>query len=140
MTASPSIETALENMYRELHEIEGHSFGHVSKSFPELVHELSSYDRLSTVTVVAALSLVGENRTCIVRLDSLLHFAAIHANGQQPVTVRALDRWLNQLLAHSPLSRREDPAEDIAVGNIMTPSGNRRVFTGVPATSEWPKA
>jgi hypothetical protein len=46
------------------------------------------------------------------------------------VTVPALDRWLNQLLAHSPLSRREDPAEDIAVGNVMTPAGNRRVFTG----------
>jgi hypothetical protein len=130
MTTSSSIETALEKMYRELHEIEGHSFGHISNGFPELVHELSSHDRLSTVTAVAGLSLVAENRTCIVRLDSLLHFAAIHANGQQPVTVHALDRWLNQLLAQSPLSRREDPAEDIAVGNIMTSSGNRRVFTG----------
>jgi hypothetical protein len=36
VTASPSIETAWENMYRELHEIAGHSFGHISKSFPEL--------------------------------------------------------------------------------------------------------
>src|SRR5580698_6484024 len=115
MTASPLIETALESMYRELHEIEEHSFGQISKSFEELVRDLSSYDRLSSVTAVAALSLVAENRTRIVRLDSLLHFAAIHANGQQPVTVPVLDRWLNQLISHSPLSRREDPAEDIAV-------------------------
>jgi hypothetical protein len=127
---TPSIETALEDMYRELHEIEGHSFRQISERFEELVRDLSSYDRLSSMTAVAALSLLAENRTCIVRLDSLLHFAAIHANGRQQVTVGALDRWLNQFLSHSPLSRREDPAEDIAVGNVMTPSGNRRVFTG----------
>jgi len=129
-TAPPSIETALENIYQELHEIEGHSFGQISESYEELVRDLSSYDRRSSLTAVAALSLVAENRTCIVRLDSLLHFAAIHAKGRQQVTVPALDRWLNQLLSHSPLSRREDPAEDIAVGNVMTSSGNRRVFTG----------
>jgi hypothetical protein len=55
MTASPSIETALENMYRELHEIEGHSFGQISQSFEELVRDLSSYDRLSVLSAVAAL-------------------------------------------------------------------------------------
>lgn len=130
IAVSPSIETVLESMYQELHEIEGHSFGQISESFEELVRDLSSYDRLSCMTAVAALSLVAENRTCIVRLDSLLHFAAIHAKGRQQVTVPALDRWLNQLLSHSPLSRREDPAEDIAVGNVMTQLGNRRVFTG----------
>lgn len=106
MTA-PSIETALEDMYRELHEIEGHGFGQISESFKELVCDLSSYDRVSSMTAVAALSLVAENRTCIVRLDSLLHCAAIHAKGRQQVTVSTLDRWLNQLLSHSPLSRRE---------------------------------
>jgi hypothetical protein len=129
-TAPPSIENALEQMYREFHEIEDHGFGRISEGLEELVRDLRSYDRLSSLTAVAALSLVAENRTCIVRLDSLLHFVAIHANGSQQVTVAALDRWLNQFLSHSPLSRREDPAEDVAVGNVMTQFGNRRVFTG----------
>jgi len=129
-TAPPSIETALEKMYHELHEIEGQGFGQISESLEELVRDLRSYDRLSSLTAVAALSLVAENRTCIVRLDSLLHFVAIHANGGQQVTVAALDRWLNQFLSHSPLSRREDPAEDVAVGKVMTQFGDRRVFNG----------
>src|SRR5258708_29125228 len=80
MTVSPSIETVLESMYQELDEIEGHSFGQISESFEELVRDLSSYDRLSTLSAVAALWLVAENRTRIVRLDSLLHFAALHAH------------------------------------------------------------
>jgi hypothetical protein len=117
-------------MYRELHAIEDQGFGQISKSLEELVRDLRSYDRLSSLTAVAALSLVAENRACIVRLDSLLHFVAIYANGGQQVTVNALDRWLNQFLSRSPLSRREDPAEDVAVGNVMTQFGNRRVFTG----------
>ena len=34
------------------------------------------------------------------------------------------------MLAGIALSRREDPAEDVAIGNIMTTAGNYRVFLG----------
>jgi hypothetical protein len=129
-TMTPSLEAALEAMYRESQEIEEQSFRQISENLEELVRDLRSYDQLSTLTVVAALALVDENRNHIIRLDALLHLGAIHAHGKREVTVNTLDRWLNQFLSRSTLSRREDPAEDVAVGNVMTRSGNRRIFTG----------
>jgi hypothetical protein len=65
-----------------------------------------------------------------VLLDALLHLVAIHCCGARLVDVRSLDRWLNRFLAASLLFQREDPAEDVAIGNVMTASGNYRVFNG----------
>lgn len=122
VTMPQSLEAALEAMYRESQEIAEQSFRQFSESLEELVLELRSYDRLSSLTAVAALALVAENRHHIVRLDALLHLLAMHANGKRQVSVNTLDRWLNQFLFHSVVSRREDPAEDVAVGNVMSRS------------------
>src|SRR6185437_5507510 len=63
-------------------------------------------------------------------IDCLLYLIAMHCNGQNRVTVQALDRWLNEWLARCSLRAREDPAEDVAVAPVMTDSGDFRVFTG----------
>ena len=34
------------------------------------------------------------------------------------------------MLAGTTVSRREDPAEDVAIGNVMTANGNYRMFLG----------
>lgn len=117
-------------MHDESLAIEEQGFGQIGESLPELVNDLGSYDRMSVLAAVVGLTLLAENRIHLVRLECLLHLAAIHCNGTIPVTIRAMDRWLNQLLERSPLRRREDPAEDVAVGSIMSDSGNYRVFTG----------
>jgi hypothetical protein len=127
---SPSIAAALEEYFEVSQRIEGQTFETIGRDLGELVGELRSFDRISCVTAIAALQSIAENRNLIVRLDALLHLVAIHCCGVRPVDVRSLDRWLNRFLAASHLSHREDPAEDVAIGNVMTDSGNYRMFNG----------
>jgi hypothetical protein len=127
---SPPIAAALKAYFEESQKIESQTFETIGNGLSELVGELWSFDRISCVTAIAALQSIAGNRNSIVRLDALLHLAAIHCCGIRPVDVRSLDRWLNRFLAASLLSHREDPAEDVAIGNVMTTSGNYRVFNG----------
>ena len=125
-----STKAALETFLQESQEVEDYSFDRIGLMLSDLVQELGAFDPISCVTAIAALSSIADNRTCMVRLDALLHLVAIHCRGVQQANVRSLHRWLNQSLADSLLSRREDPAEDVAIGNVMTSAGNCRVFTG----------
>ena len=127
---SPPIVSALKAYFEESQKIEGQTFETIGSGLGELVGELRSFDPISCVTAIAALQSIAENRNSIVRLDALFHLVAIHCRGVRPVDVRSLGRWLNRFLAASLLSHREDPAEDVAIGNVMTTSGNYRVFNG----------
>ena len=127
---SPPIVAALKAYFEESQKIEGQTFETIGSGLGELVGELRSFDPISCVTAIAALQSIAENRNSIVRLDALFHLVAIHCHGARPADVRSLDRWLNRFLAASLLSHREDPAEDVAIGNVMTTSGNYRVFNG----------
>jgi hypothetical protein len=121
---------ALEEWFRETDEIDEYSFDRIGDKFAGLAADLAAFDPISCVTAIAALSTVAENRNRTVRLDALLHLAAIHCKGTKQPTIDSLNRWLNQMLASTAVSRREDPAEDVAIGNIMTETGNYRVFLG----------
>ncbi len=121
---------ALEEWFRETDEIDEYPFDRIGAKFAELAADLAAFDPISCVTAIAALSTIAENRNRMVRLDALLHLAAVHCQGTKQPTIDSLNRWLNQMLAGTALSRREDPAEDVAIGNIMTTAGNYRVFLG----------
>lgn len=121
---------ALEEWFRETEEIDEYPFDRVGAKFAELAADLAAFDPISCVTAIAALSTMAENRNRMVRLDALLHIAAIHCQGTKQPTLDSLNRWLNQMLVGTAVSRREDPAEDVAIGNIMTTAGNYRVFLG----------
>jgi hypothetical protein len=133
MASSPppaAAMAALEEWFRETEEIDEYPFDRIGAKFVELAADLAAFDPISCVTAIAALSTLAENRNRMVRLDALLHLAAIHCQGVKQPTVDSLNRWLNQMLAGTAVSRREDPAEDVAIGNIMTTAGNYRVFLG----------
>ncbi len=121
---------ALEEWFRETEEIDEYSFNRIGAKFAGLAADLAAFDPISCVTAIAALSTVAENRNRMVRLDALLHLAAIDCQGTQQPTIDSLNHWLNQMLAGTAVSRREDPSEDLAIGNIMTAAGNYRVFLG----------
>jgi integrase len=121
---------ALEEWFRETDEIDEYPFDRIGAKFAELAADLAAFDPISCATAIAALSTIAENRNRMVRLDALLHLAATHCQGTKQPTIDSLNRWLNQMLAGTAISRREDPAEDVAIGNIMTTAGNYRVFLG----------
>jgi hypothetical protein len=134
---SASLEDALADMQEELLAMEEQSFGEIGAGLPQLLNDLQPFDRMSTLSAVVALGLVAENHIHITQLDCLLHLITLHCKGNNPVNVTTLDRWLNGFLANSPLCRRLDPAEDVAVGNVMTKSGNYRVFTGTESNPDY---
>src|ERR1043166_9012934 len=134
---SASLEDALADMQEELLAMEEQSFGEIGAGLRRLLSDLQRFDWMSTLSAVAALGLVAENHIHITQLDCLLHLIAIHCKGDNPVTVTALDRWLNGFLASSRLCRRLDPAEDVAVGNVMTETGNYRVFIGTESNPDY---
>ena len=134
---SASLEDALADMQEELLAMEEQSFGEIGAGLPQLLSDLQPFDRMSTLSAVASLGLVAENHIHIAQLDCLLHLIVVHCKGGNPVTVTALDHWLNGFLANSPLCRRLDPAEDVAVGNVMTKTGNYRVFTGTESNPDY---
>ena len=121
---------ALEEWFRETEEIDEYPFDRIGAKFDELAADLAAFDPISCVTAIAALSTLAENRNRMVRLDTLLHLAAIHCQGTKQPTLHSLNRWLNQMLAGTAISRREDPVEDVAIGNVMTSAGDYRVFLG----------
>jgi hypothetical protein len=134
---SASLEDALADMQEELLTMEEQTFGEIGAGLPQLLSDLQPFDRMSTLSAVAALGLMAENHIHIAQLDCLLHLITIHCKGDNRVTVRALDHWLNGFLANSPLCCRLDPAEDVAVGNVMTEIGNYRVFTGTESNPDY---
>lgn len=135
--ASALLDDALADMQEELLAMEEQSFGAIGAGLSQLLSDLQPFDRMSTLSAVAALGLVAENHIHIAQLDCLVHLIAIHCKGDNPVTVTALDHWLNGFLANSPLCRRLDPGEDVAVSNVMTETGNYRVFTGTESNPDY---
>src|ERR1035441_8130763 len=133
----PGAMTALEEWFRETDEIDEYPFELIGTKFAELTADLVTFDPISCVTAIAALSTIAENRNRMVRLDALLHLAAIHCKGTRPPSIDSLSRWLNQMLAGTAISRREDPAEDVAIGNVMTTNGNYRVFLGDSSSPDY---
>ena len=73
---------ALEEWFRETDEIDVYSFNRMGAKFAELAADLAAFDPISCVTAIAALSTIAENRNRMVRLDALVHLAAVHCQGQ----------------------------------------------------------
>lgn len=106
------------------------TFGDLSVYVPELINELKHFDPQSVVLAVSGLAALADNHTHILRLDTLIHFAAIYAEGNQKPSPADLNRWINSYLRDSPVAPLEDPAEDVAIGSLSTTYGNRRIFNG----------
>src|SRR5437016_7324140 len=86
MTPPPSalLDDALADMQEELLAMEEQSFGAIGADLPQLLSDLQPFDRMSTLSAVAALGLVAENHIHIAQLDCLLHLIAIHCKGDNP--------------------------------------------------------
>lgn len=112
-------------------------FSSVSEHVPELIEDLINFSFEGVVIGASALAAIAENHTHILRLDCLIHLAAVHAKGAQTPTALDFERWLNRQLRNSPIFQLEDPPEDFAIGNVCTALGNRRVFNGDASHSDY---
>ena len=93
-----------------------------------LKNRLKKYDLESTLTLLAGLLTIPALQANTIRLEAAVHLAAASCKGNRRPGRAEIQRWLNTELAR--IRHREDPAEDVFVGNVITPEGNRRIFQG----------
>lgn len=97
----------------------------------KLCARLAKFDAASTIQQIAGQLTAPENHAATLRLEALIHLAALHCRGRQTPTLVQLREWINDIMAADPLARGEDPVEDVFVSLVPSRSGGIRIFEGV---------
>ena len=79
---------------------------------------------------LAGLLIRCENHTASVRIEALIHLAALACRGDREVGQRQLREWLNVAVYNDPITECEIPVEDVFVSNVDAWFGNVRLFNG----------
>jgi hypothetical protein len=104
------------------------------EAYPDLLHELASYDPFKLAATYGGLLTVPELQSNCLRLESLCHLALLCANGTRNPNVLSVTRSF-AALDDGPIGRLEDPAEDVFVTSVTTARGNFLVLEGIWETA-----
>lgn len=104
--------------------------GSVAARLNKLVRRLAKFSFPSVAQPLAGLLTRPENHPASVRLEALIHLAALACRGGSAPTLAQLREWLNGILADDLIAELEDPVEDVFVSNLATWFGNARLFEG----------
>lgn len=100
-------------------------------SYSSLASALKPYDLRATISYLGGLLTVPEYHPETIRIEMVLHLAALHCRGRKRPTGRELANWLERDLGDHILKFQEDPPEDVFVSNVIGPGGNYKIFEGV---------
>ena len=95
----------------------------------ELVRDLSKYDPILTVPLLAGLLTLPAYQSHCVRLEILVALAVVHCRGSKTPSLRHAQRWFDHL-GHSHTVLAEDPAEDVFVSLVHDATTDYRLFEG----------
>lgn len=104
--------------------------GALSKRQPALCRRLQKYSFVAVADIVSGLLTRPENHAAALRIEALIHLAALHCAGRQAPTLAQVRDFLNTVLAKDSLGQHEDPVEDVFVTNTPSGDGNTRIFEG----------
>lgn len=102
----------------------------IAHAYPDLIPELRQYHPVKSAAMFAGLLGVAEIQSNCVRIEALVHLCLRFGEGQGSPSEDTVQRWFN-LMEDGPCGAFEDPAEDVFVSSISTPSGNYRVLEGI---------
>lgn len=94
------------------------------------------YDLQSSVTQLAGLLTVPSLHANTLRIETAIHMAVANCEGSRNLKLVEIDHWLNQYLGNR-IAIYEDPVEDVFITNVETHEGNRRIFPGIWASSDY---
>jgi hypothetical protein len=107
------------------------------REIPALVESIRKIDRCGALRVVSGLMTIPEFQPNLIRLESLAHMVVAVADGETEPTREMIEQWVNDDLGTDIVAQAEDPVEDVFVSNVVTGTGNRRVFTGTWDTPDF---
>ncbi len=102
----------------------------LSERQPRLCARLEKFDFVAVLEIASGLLTRPENHAATLRIEALIHLAAMYSRGRQKPTLSQVREWLNDILVADALGRDEDPVEDVFVSNAPSFRGNIRIFEG----------
>lgn len=94
-----------------------------------LVKLLRNFSYSYVVSILSGLLTLPENHTGTARIEVLLHLAAVACRGKKRPGMRHVREWLAQI-DEDPITKLENPIEDVFISNVETHFGNARLFQG----------
>ncbi|MCU4178605.1 hypothetical protein [Bosea sp. BH3] len=95
-----------------------------------LCARLQKFDFIGVLEIASGLLTRPENHSATLRIEALIHLAAIHSHGRQKPSLAQVREWLNEILAKDAIGQNEDPVEDVFLTHAPSFRGNIRVFEG----------
>jgi hypothetical protein len=111
--------------------------GLISKRLDRLCQRLKKYSFSEIARKVGGLLTVPDNHPASLRLETLIHLAALNSRGKSVPTPAHIREWINDFLFRDPITHMEDPVEDVFVSNVPTWHGNVRLFNGFWPDSDY---
>jgi hypothetical protein len=102
----------------------------LSERQPRLCSRLGKFGFLALVEIVSGLLTQPQNHAATLRIEALIHLAAMHSRGHQTPTLSQVREWLNVILVDDAIGHDEDPIEDVFVSNASSFRGDIRIFEG----------
>lgn len=102
----------------------------ISSRLAPVVRKLHGFSFTSVAGAVSGLLTRTENHVATTRLEAMVHLAALGCRGVHTPSIGRLRGWLNGAIYNDIITALEDPVEDVAVSNVVSPEGDIRLFTG----------
>lgn len=131
----PPSSNRLPSMWTRLSETNPAQFG--LSSYGALARTLQAYDPQATLAQLAGLLTVPKYQPQTIRIEVLIHLAALHCRGRKQPKLREIKRWLEDILGNHDIKSQEDPLEDVFVSNVVGPGGNYRLIEGIWETGDY---
>lgn len=104
--------------------------GPLGDEHPEVVRALRPMHPIKTAATFAGLLTQKGLQSNCLRLEVLVHLCITHCQGTKSAPA-SLIAQVFRAMGSGRCGRAEDPAEDVFVSNVVTDTGNFRVFEGV---------
>ncbi len=101
------------------------------EAHPEACEALQDLDYATAGALIGSLATIPDLHANTLRIEILGHLAAAQCRGEHLATTDDLKRWIEVLMASSPLVPLEDSPEDAFIGYVCSDYGGWRTFDGV---------
>jgi len=109
----------------------------MENAVPQLIELLKQYRGVPLLAQIGGLLTEPSLHPNTSRLELLTHLAFVHARGRRKAKRKDLVRFFNRELHVPFVAAMEGPIEDVFVSNVVSSSGNHRIFEGIWVAADY---